>query len=76
MANYETLKSDYNKCVAKLEDYLASVNVGKNDKNVQIDIYNGIKDTENKIYESYPCSEAEEALRKLNLNFDHYEKLD
>ena len=39
-------------------------------------IYNGIKDTENKIYESYPCSEAEEALRKLNLNFDHYEKLD
>lgn len=76
MANYETLKSDYNKCVAKLEDYLASVNVGKNDKNVQIDIYNGIKDTENKIYDSYPCSEAEEALRKLNLNFDHYEKLD
>lgn len=75
IANYEQLKTDYNQCVAKLEDYLKSINVGKNDS-VPNDVYKGIKETENKIYESYPCAETEEALQKLNLKFDHYEKLD
>lgn len=75
MANYEQLKTDYNQCVAKFEDYLKSINVGKNDK-VDNDIYKNIIETEKKIYESYPCAETEEALQKLNLKIDHYEKLD
>lgn len=74
--NYDSLKTDYNQCVAKLEDYLKSVNVGKYDKNVPNDILKGIYDTEKNIYAKYPCSEAEEALKKLNLNFDHYENLE
>lgn len=74
--NYGQLKTDYNQCVTELEDYLKSVNVGKNDKNVPSDILEGIYDTEKNIYAKYPCSEAKEALQKLNLSFDHYEKLE
>lgn len=74
--NYDSLKTDYNQCVAQLEDYLKSVNVGKNDTGVPYNILQGIQETEKNIYAKYPCSETEEALRKLNLNFDHYEKLD
>lgn len=74
--NYDSLKTDYNQCVVQLEDYLKSVNVGKNDTGVPYNILKGIQETEKNIYAKYPCSETEEALRKLNLNFDHYEKLD
>lgn len=74
--NYDSLKTDYNQCVDQLEDYLKSVNVGKNDTGVPYNILKGIQETEKNIYAKYPCSETEEALQKLNLNFDHYEKLD
>lgn len=74
--NYDSLKTDYNQCVDQLEDYLKSVNVGKNDTGVPYNILKGIQETEKNIYAKYPCSETEEALQKLNLNFDHYEKID
>ncbi|OOF67083.1 hypothetical protein BKG95_08515 [Rodentibacter pneumotropicus] len=76
VANYETLKTDYNQCVVQLENYLTSVNVNKNDNNVPYDVLKGIRETEEKIYSKYPCMETQEALKRLNLSFDHYEKLD
>ncbi|OOF83965.1 hypothetical protein BKG93_08960 [Rodentibacter ratti] len=75
LKNYEKLKTDYNQCVVELENYLTSINVGKNDQ-VNYDTRNNIREKESEIYSEFPCAETQEALKQLNLSFSHYEKLD
>lgn len=73
--DYASLKRDYNQCVEKMNTYLTSLNVNKQHSDIDYNIRKQIEQYENEIYKNYPCLETEEALKLLNLQYNHYEKL-
>ncbi|WP_439327675.1 hypothetical protein [Lonepinella sp. BR2357] len=76
MKDFDSLKKDYNQCVAQFEAHYQSLNVDKKAETIPREAYDSIVNKEKEIFQSYPCNLAQQALQNLNLSFSHIDKLD
>ncbi|WP_439256836.1 hypothetical protein [Lonepinella sp. BR2271] len=75
MMNFDRLKTDFNQCVAKMENYITENNLSKRAEDLSGQQIRQLQEKKEQIFQAYPCDITESALKKLALEVDYINKL-